>query len=107
MSQILENTKLSASYSKLVDDLELARKKRSWSQEEIAHRAGISIRGYKKLIAKKSLPNMETFLKILIALGMTEQFFDLANPAKDSFGLSLDRIRLGKKKNNLDDKLDF
>ncbi|SMF78483.1 helix-turn-helix domain-containing protein [Pseudobacteriovorax antillogorgiicola] len=107
MSQVLENPKINANYNRLIDDLELARKKRNWSQGEIAKRAKISIRAYKKLIAKKSLPSLETFLKVLIALGMTEEFFDLANPAKDSFGLSLDRIRHGKKQKASDDNLDF
>lgn len=99
---------ISTKYKEFIGDIEFARKRRNWSQEELANRAMLSPKTYKNMIAFRSTPRIDAILKILWTLGMADRFFEVANPQEDkSYTIMQKQEILNKKEIIPKDKLNF
>ena len=101
MSDLLNNPM----YLELIANIDLARKKRGWTQQEFCKRAGFSRRSYGQLVGAKVVPSLDILVKALNVLDLAEGLFSSANPEKDRIGLDYDRRRLGRKPSSDDDEL--
>ena len=92
----------------LGSNITLARKKRKIRQEDMANRAAISVKTYRKI--EKGDPGVAIglYLAVLSIMDLDLPFSDLADPARDKIGLTLEkralpeRVKLKQKK-----ELDF
>ena len=92
----------------LGSNIALARKKRKIRQEDIANRAAISVKTYRKIERGDPSVSIGLYLAVLSIMGLDLPFSDLADPAKDKVGLELEKRALPERvKLKLNKELDF
>lgn len=92
----------------LGSNIGLARKKRKIRQEDMASRAAISVKTYRKI--EKGDPGVAIglYLAVLSIMDLDLPFSDLADPTKDKIGLALEKRALPERvKLKRNKELDF
>jgi transcriptional regulator with XRE-family HTH domain len=82
---------------KLGEDLSNARKRRRIPMHLAAERAGISRTTLSKIEKGDGGVSLEAYAKVLFVLGMIDRLAELADPAFDELGLTLDAEHLPKR----------
>ncbi len=92
----------------LGSNIALARKKRKIRQEDMAKRAAISVKTYRKIEKGDPAVAIGLYLAVLSIMSLDLPFSDLAEPTKDKIGLSLEKHALPDRvKHKLNKELDF
>ncbi len=83
--------------ARLGEELSIARRRRRISMELMSQRAFISRNTLTRVERGDPSVSMGTYATVLFILGMTERLAQLADPALDKAGLSLEETRLPKR----------
>ncbi|WP_018158493.1 helix-turn-helix transcriptional regulator [Thioalkalivibrio sp. ALE14] len=79
------------------ENIEIARKRRQWTEAMMAERIGVSRKTYAKIESGDPSVSWGAVAFALFVLGMTEQIENLGAPEKDPTGLRLSEDRLPKR----------
>ena len=101
--------KIQQTLSIIGERIQSARKKRRLTMNDMASRMFITRKTLSRIEKGEGSVSLSVFAQALWVLGMDDQLLTLADPAKDSAGLFLERQRLPKRvrKSMLNDRLDF
>lgn len=80
-----------AAIKELGAQVQQARKRRRWNQNELAERAGVGVATIGRLEKGHGSVGLAVLANVLVALNLEETLLQVANPNEDSVGIALER----------------
>lgn len=75
----------------LGDGIRTARLRRGWTQQDLADRAGMAVKTLRALERSPEGVTLGNCARVLAVLGMAGRLAEVADPARDELGMSLER----------------
>ncbi len=88
---------VSRELEKISEFIILARKRRHWTQQEMADRLGVTRITIRRLELGPGKVRLELFLNALNLLGLLEGFSEIANPMRDKKAINFELSVINKK----------